>query len=212
LSRASADAAGNLWIGAYEYGLVWFTPKTQAFTIRKEGFEHNNVICAQESKDENGKRIIFIGTNDGVSVFYPDRNELTICRSFTMMVPRSRVCLMTSANRILWIATNDGVYKYRYRNAGIRTVGITPGVVRLPVQVTSILPVHPAVLTLLGLSHSGALSWKPASNQFRFLSFPADALTDKIRWIMGRPFAFTDKGYFYRGHPNRTFYNLETLR
>jgi ligand-binding sensor domain-containing protein len=195
LCKASGDAAGNLWIGGYEYGLVWYSPKTNEFKIRKEGFEHNNVICAQESKDENGKRVIFIGTNDGVSVFYPEKNELYHLPQFYNDGIKVKGMFDDRANCILWIATNDGVYKYRYRNAGIRTIGLAPGVVRLPVQVTSILPA-PGGSYLLGLSHSGALSWKPASNQFRFLPFPIDALTDKIRWIMDRPFAFTDKGIF----------------
>jgi ligand-binding sensor domain-containing protein len=195
LSKGSADSEGNLWIGAYEYGLVKFSPKTQEFSIRKEGFEHNNVICAQESKDENGGKMIFIGTNDGVSVYYPDRNELYHLPEFYNNGIKVKAMYDDKTNCILWIATSDGVYKYRYRNAGIRTIGITPGVVRLPAQVTSILPT-PDGIYLLGLSHSGALSWKPASNQFRFLPYPADVYTEKIRWIMDRPFAFTDKGIF----------------
>ena len=180
LCKASADAAGNLWIGGYEYGLIKFSPDSQTFSVRKAGFEHNNVVCVQESQDENGRKILFVGTNDGISVFYPDRNELYHLPEFYNNGIQVKDMCDDKANGILWIGTTNGVYKYRYRNAGIRTVAIPPNVVRLPVQVTSISPT-PTGTYLLGLSHSGVLDWKPATNQFELLPFPTDAFTQQIR-------------------------------
>ncbi|QMW01392.1 sensor histidine kinase [Spirosoma foliorum] len=195
LCKASADAAGNLWIGGYEYGLVWFSPETQSFSIRKEGFDHTNVVCVRESQDENGQKILFVGTDDGISIFYPDRNELYHLPEFYNNGTQVKDMCDDTANGILWIGTTEGVYKYRYRNAGIHTVNIPPTIVRLPVKVSSILPI-PTGDYLLGLSHSGALVWTSGTNHFQRLSYPVNALTQQLRWIQGRPFAFTDKGVF----------------
>ncbi len=195
LCKASADALGNLWIGSYEYGLVRFSPKEQSFSIRKAGFEHTNVVCAQETQDENGRKILFVGTDDGISVFYPDRNELYHLSEFYNNGIQVKDMYDDKVNGILWIGTRAGIYKYRYRNVGIRTVDLPAKVVRLPVQITSIMSA-PDGDYLLGLSHSGVLSWKQATNKFRLLPYPIDALTQQLRWILGRPFAFTNKGVF----------------
>ena len=195
LCKASADAEGNLWIGGYEYGLVHFSPADQTFSIKKEGFEHNNVVCVEESRDENGKKLLFVGTNDGVSVFYPDRNEIYHLPEFYNSGIRVKDMYNDKINGILWIGTSEGVYKYRYRNIGIKTVAIPSSIVRLPVQITSIEPASPGAF-MLGLSHSGMLEWKPSTNKFRLLPYPVNAFTQQLRWIQNRPFAFTDKGVF----------------
>ncbi len=195
LNKAAADAAGNLWIGGYEYGLVWFSPETYSFRIQKAGFEHKSVVCVEESLDENGRKMLFVGTDDGLSVYYPDRNALYHLSEFDNSGVQVKDMYNDQANGILWIGTRVGIYKYRYRNVGIRTVGLPQNVVRLPVQISSILPT-PDGNYLLGLSHSGVLHWKPATNQFRLLPFPINALTQQLRWIQGRAFAFTDKGVF----------------
>ncbi len=196
LCKAAADAAGNLWLGGYEYGLVWFSPKTHAFSLRKKGFEHTNVNCVQESLDENGHKILFVGTDDGISVFYPDRKTLYPLPEFDNTGVQIKDMFTDTANGILWIGTRDGVYKYRYRNVGIRTVAIPPTVVRLPVQITAIMATPTPDTYLLGLSHSGVLTWKPSTNQLRLLPYPIPAYTQQLRWIQGRPFAFTNKGIF----------------
>jgi ligand-binding sensor domain-containing protein len=195
LSKASADAAGNLWIGAYEYGLVRFSPRDQAFSISKTGFEHSTVACVQESLDENGRKMLLVGTESGVSVFYPDRNQLYHLPEFYKSGIQVKDMYNDLANGILWIGTRNGVYKYRYRNVGIRTIDLPADVVRLPVQVNSILPT-PTGTYLLGLSHSGVLNWIPQTNQFKLWPYPISAITQQLRWIQGRPFAFTDKGIF----------------
>lgn len=193
LSRASQDSAGNLWIGGYEYGLVKYSPADHSFNIRKTGFEQNSVLCVQESSDENGRRLLFIGTNDGISVLYPDSNELYHLPEFYNNGIKIKDMYDDKGNGILWIGTSEGIYKYRYRNIGIRTIAIPADVVRLPVQVTSIQPVARDKY-LLGLSHSGMLDWDASRNTFKLLRSPKDMFTDKVRLIADEAFAFTDKG------------------
>ncbi|NIJ51545.1 histidine kinase [Dyadobacter arcticus] len=195
LSKASSDAAGNIWIGGYAYGLIRYSPKDKSFSIRKAGFEHSNVLCVQESLDENGRKLLFVGTNDGVSVLYPESNELYHLPEFYNNGIKVNDMYDDKTNGILWIGTSEGVYKYRYRNIGIKTIAIPPNMVRLPVQVASILPME-AKTYLLGLSHSGVIKWNSGNNQFDLLRYPFNAITQQLRWINGRPFAFTDKGVF----------------
>ncbi|MCE6991481.1 two-component regulator propeller domain-containing protein [Dyadobacter sp. CY323] len=200
LCKASEDSKGDLWIGGYEYGLVHFSPKDGSFNIRKPGFEHNNVLCAQESLDENGRKLLFVGTSDGVSLLYPQTGALYHLPEFYNTGVQVKDMFDDRVNGILWIGTNEGVYKYRYRNAGITTAAIPADIVRLPVQVTTIQAIpddrRDAGRYLLGLSHSGVMEWKPSTHHFRLMRFPHNALTQQLRWINGRAYAFTDKGLF----------------
>ena len=196
LSRGSQDSAGNLWIGGCGYGLVKYSPSDHSFSIRKAGFEQNDVVCARESRDENGRKVIFVGTNDGVSVYYAERNELYHLPEFYNKGIRIKDMYDDSFNGILWIGTSDGIFKYRYRNTGVRTVAIPADVVRQPVQVSSIQPAQGGGYWL-GLSHSGVLHWLPSANRFKLYRYEQEeAFTNKIRTIQGRTFAFTEKGIF----------------
>ncbi len=196
LSRGSQDSAGNLWIGGYEYGLIKYSPSDHSFSIRKAGFEQNDVVCARESRDENGRKVIFVGTNDGVSVYYAERNELYHLPEFYNQGIRIKDMYDDATNGILWIGTSDGIFKYRYRNIGVRTVAIPAGVVRQPVQVSSIQPAKGGGYWL-GLSHSGVLHWLPSSNRFKLYRYgQEEAFTNKVRTIGGKAFVFTEKGIF----------------
>lgn len=196
LSRGSQDSAGNLWIGGYEYGLVKYSPSDHSFSIRKAGFERNDVVCARESRDENGRKVIFVGTNDGISVYYAERNELYHLPEFYNQGIRIKDMCDDATNGILWIGTSDGIFKYRYRNIGVRTVAIPAGVVRQPVQVSSIQPAQGGGYWL-GLSHSGVLHWLPSANKFKLYRYDQEeAFTNKIRTIGGKAFVFTEKGIF----------------
>lgn len=196
LSRGSQDSAGNLWISGYEYGLVKYSPSDHSFSIRKTGFEQNDVVCARESRDENGRKVIFVGTNDGVSVYYAERNELYHLPEFYNQGIRIKDMYDDVANGILWIGTSNGIFKYRYRNNGVRTVAIPASVVRQPVQVTSIQPALGGGYWL-GLSHSGVLHWLPSENRFKLHRYgQEEASANKVRTIGAKAFVFTEKGIF----------------
>lgn len=195
LERASQDADGTIWIGAYDGGLLRFRPDEMTFTFLTRGLENQNVICAQATLDENGRKLLLVGTEKGLSLFYPDRNEVFPLPDFYNRGIHVRSMLDDTANGILWIGTREGLYKYRYRNPGIRTVELPATAVSLPVEVTSPLQT-PDGNYLLGLSHTGALSWQPATNKFNLHPYPVNAYTYRLRWIQNRPMAFTDKGVF----------------
>jgi ligand-binding sensor domain-containing protein len=209
LETAFEDAQGHIWIGAYDGGLIRFSPPATGFSngsflVLKKEFANQNVICGQESVDANGRKLLFIGTEKGLSLYYPDQNVVYNPPEFQNKGIHVKAIYDDKANGILWIGTRKGLYKYRYRNPGIHTIGIPASAVRLEVEVTSPLPL-PDGNYLLGLSHSGALHWQPATNQFKLWPYPVSTYTQHLRWIQNRPVAFTDKGVFIGNPANGTF-------
>ena len=204
LEMAFADASGNIWIGGYDAGLIRFSPDGQSFLFLSNAFANQNVICGQESVDANGRKLLFIGTEKGLSLYYPDQNRVYHLPDFYNKGIHVKVMYDDKDNGILWIGTRKGLFKYRYRNPGIHTIDIPASAIRLPVEVTSPLQL-PDGRYLLGLSHSGALHWQPATNQFRLWPYPVSAYTYRLQWIQNRPVAFTDKGVFVGNPTNGRF-------
>jgi ligand-binding sensor domain-containing protein len=204
LEIASQDAQGTIWIGAYDGGILRFQPDDLSYVFMPKGFENQHVICVQESVDENGRKLLLVGTEKGISLFYPDKNEVYHLPDFYNKGIHVRAMYDDKDNGILWIGTREGVFKYRYRNPGIQTVDIPGNAVNLPVEVTSPLQL-PNGNYMLGLSHTGALLWQPATNRFSLRAYPRDAYTYRLRWIHNRPVAFTDKGVFAGGATTGNF-------
>ncbi|GAB3925197.1 two-component regulator propeller domain-containing protein [Larkinella terrae] len=195
LEKAFEDASGTIWMGGYDSGLIRFSPADSSFQFITKGLENQNVICGQETVDENGRRVLFIGTEKGASLYYPDQDKLYNLPEFYDKGIHVKDTYNDKDNGILWIGTREGIFKYRYRNLGIQTVNIPASVVRLPVEMTSALRIADGNFWL-GLSHTGALAWQPSTNQFRLSSYPVSAYTYRLRLIQNRPVAFTDKGLF----------------
>lgn len=195
LEKAFEDAKGNIWMGAYDSGLIRFSPADSSFLFVTKGLQNQNVICGQETVDENGRNVLLIGTEKGASLYYPDQDKLYNLPEFYDKGIHVKDIYDDKDNGILWIGTREGIFKYRYRNPGIHTVTIPANVVRLPVEITSPLQM-PDGNFWLGLSHTGALAWHPSTNQFRLSTYPINAYTYRLRMIQNRPVAFTDKGLF----------------
>ena len=180
------------------------------FLVLTKEFANQNVICGQESVDANGRKLLFIGTEKGLTLYYPDQNKVYNPPEFHNKGIHVKAIYDDKDNGILWIGTRKGLFKYRYRNPGINTVDIPASAVRLEVEITSPLQL-PDENYLLGLSHSGALHWQPSTNQFRLWPYPISAYTYHLRWIRNRPVAFTDKGVFVGNPVNGTFMALPAL-
>ena len=209
LEKAFEDSQGNIWLSAYDSGLIRFSPSTAlsgdtSFVFRKEGFQGQNVTCGRESVDENGRNFFVIGTENGISLYYPEQNKVYHLPEFYNKGIHVKDIYDDKGNGILWIGTREGLFKYRYRNPGIRTVELPATAIRLPVAVTSFLQM-PVGNYLLGLSHSGVLAWQPATNQFKLRAYPVTAYTYQLRLIQNRPMAFTDKGVFVQNSTTGNF-------
>ncbi|QMW01087.1 sensor histidine kinase [Spirosoma foliorum] len=214
LEMAFQDTKGTIWIGAFDAGLLRFSPPAElpqvdgfgnsSFSFLSKEFANQNVICGQESVDANGRKLLFIGTEKGLSLYYPDENKVYHLPEFYDKGIHVKVMYDDKDNGILWIGTRKGLIKYRYRNPGIHTIDIPASAVRLPVEVTSSLQLADKRF-LLGLSHSGALAWQSTTNQFRLWPYPTSTYTHRLQWIQNRPMAFTDKGVFVGNPSTETF-------
>ncbi|GAB3690965.1 hypothetical protein GCM10027592_08640 [Spirosoma flavus] len=203
-SQAFEDGGGAIWLGSSDRGLVRYVPTSGQFTYFRRGFENQNVICGVESQDENGKRVLFVGTSNGVIVLYPETNELIrLTEFYNKGIPIKRI-QDDKENGILWLSTLNGLYKYRYRNPGIRTINIPANVIQLPVGINSVVQ-QSADTYFLGLSHTGVLRWNLANNQFMQLPYPVSTSTNGLRLLGGKLYAFANKGLFVTDVVNPRF-------
>lgn len=75
MSKASADPDGFLWIGTYNYGLIKYDPQTNGVELFNTGRLSNQIVSVEEGWDENGKRILWVGDEEGLGIFRPDQKK-----------------------------------------------------------------------------------------------------------------------------------------
>ncbi|GAB3318771.1 hypothetical protein GCM10027299_10660 [Larkinella ripae] len=183
-SRGSIDADGILWIGTYGKGLLRFDPKTETYGFLKTPETQNWVTCVQEGRDENGRRLLWVGDDKGLLVFRPEQQRFFRLERVRPEPFYVYTLYCDSATGILWAGTSDGVLKYNARDNLIRTLALPPDLVRQPVIVKVIKADRsdPTGQTFwLGLSHSGFVRWHRPSNQFTLIRYPHE--TPETMWI-----------------------------
>jgi ligand-binding sensor domain-containing protein/serine phosphatase RsbU (regulator of sigma subunit) len=103
-----ADKIGNIWFGTTSDGLIKFNPSTKRFTQFTETSGINNNFIRAINEDIQGN--IYVGTNTGICKI----NTLGIIEKVN--IPRQENVAFTDIipdnKNNLWMATNEGVYKY----------------------------------------------------------------------------------------------------
>jgi ligand-binding sensor domain-containing protein len=184
LSRGCIDADGTIWVGTYGEGLLKIDPRTEEYTFFKLTESQNRITCVQEGKDENGRRVIWVGDERGLLVFRPEQQ-----RFFRLERVRPEpfyifTLYQDQQNGILWVGTSDGVLKYNPRDNLIRTLPLPANLVHQPVLVKVITPDRQDTTGQtfwLGLSHTGLLRWHRPTNQFTLIRYPDEA--PETMWI-----------------------------
>ncbi|AUD01082.1 sensor histidine kinase [Spirosoma pollinicola] len=178
LSQGCVDSEGTLWIGAYGHGLLRVDPETEQYTFFKLPNEPNRITCVEEGKDENGKRVLWVGDENGLLAFRADQEQFYRITNLQSGPFQTNVLFRDSGSEILWIGTTNGVFTYNPLDNLIRTVTIPPSLIRQPVLVNVILADQQDTTGQtfwLGLSHTGILRWHRPTNQFTLIRFPHDA-------------------------------------
>jgi signal transduction histidine kinase/ligand-binding sensor domain-containing protein len=187
LSQAIADQEGNLWIGTYNFGLLKFNPKKKEFKDFPTGRVANQVVSLSEGIDENGKRILWVGDEQGLGIFRPDQEKFYF---FSDILPKTFAVNYIYRNEmdgVVWFCTSNGVIKYHPQSNVIQ--GITFPATLLSDKL-SVNVIHqdqrPGYqhLFYFGLSNNFLLRWDRAENEFISIRYPAGAAETK--WIRQR--------------------------
>lgn len=195
LSRGCIDADGVLWLGTYGRGLLRVDPRRETFTFFNLARLQNHVTCVQEGYDENGRRLLWVGDQQGLLVFRPEQRRffrLSDIHSGPFYVH----CLYRDpAQGILWMGTSNGLFKYNPQENLIRTIALPPGLVKSPVQINTITADQrdsTGQTFWLGLSHTGFVRWNRLHNQFSLIRYPNPS--SETKWLVQ-----TDDGRLWIG-------------
>jgi len=135
LLTLTAGSGGKLWIGTWGVGLLSLNLKTERFSVypvhEKDtlSLAGNMVHVIYETRDSTG-RILWVGTNKGLSYMRPDGPSCGKFRHITMKngLPSNIIYGILQDNRgFLWISTNMGLSRYDPLSGRIKNFDIYDG-------------------------------------------------------------------------------------
>lgn len=186
-SGASADQNGYLWIGSYNFGLIKYDPRTDGIETFETGRLANQIVTVEEGWDENGKRILWVGDEQGLGIFRPDQKKFFF---FPSILPESyevNQIFRDPEDGIVWICTSSGIIKYHPMSNVIQSISIPFPVLSNSLSVNVIhqdeRPGNEHIF-YLGMSNNVLLRWDRIANQFSRINYPADAA--ETRWLVQR--------------------------
>ncbi|MBB3836077.1 ligand-binding sensor domain-containing protein [Runella defluvii] len=188
------DIHGNVWVGSHHGTLTRIAPNDH-LTHFSSGFENADILCGVDVADLNGQHLLLLGTETGLRAFYPEQQRVYSFPAFYKSGIPIKTFFDDKENGLLWMGTKMGLYKYRYKNIGIRTFHIAHKAVNAPVTITSILPL-PNGHYLLGLSHTGVLKWAPETQAIQLFPLPKSEYIHRLRWIGNQAVALSDNGIY----------------
>lgn len=214
-SKGCVDQRGILWIGSFNRGLIRYDPVSDAYEEIPTGRISNQVKDVIEGWDDEGKRILWIGDDQGLGIFRVEQNKFYF---FQNVFPESfevNDLFRDPTHGIVWACTSEGIVKYHPKSNMIKTVAIPPDIVSFPVTVKCFLLDNqdPSGNTYyLGLSHTGILKWNAITNEFILIRYPASSA--ETCWLMQRDgkiwagtnrWDYTRPGIFVYDPSNRRF-------
>lgn len=183
MATACVDTAGVVWVGTYNHGLLRYDPQEDMFRLIATGRRSNAVLALAEGVDENGRRIFWIGDDQGLGVFRPEQEQFYF---FAPVLERPYEVhdIYRDPDGIVWVCTSDGVIRYHPKSNMIQSIPLPAGLVSFPVMVEVVMPdaVRQDVV-YLGLSHTGLLRWDRSANTFGLIQYPGAGHAE-ARWMV----------------------------
>lgn len=184
LSKGFVDREGILWLGTFDIGLVRYDTRDGSHQAFRTGRINNEVRDVEEGIDEYGKRILWVGDENGLGIFRPDQQKFYYFTDIMDEPYEVNDIYRDPTDGIVWVSTSKGIIKYHPRGNIIRTRLIPEELVRHPVEVNVVIqdirPDHSDTY-YLGLSHTGMIAWNRVSDRFTLIPYPsANANT---RWM-----------------------------
>jgi signal transduction histidine kinase/ligand-binding sensor domain-containing protein len=182
-AAACAGDDGSLWLGSYNYGLIRYDIRRNTWRQFLTGRRSNQVNSVVPGHDENGRAILWVGDNQGLGVFRPDRGQFYF---FADVLPKPyevNYIYRDPENGIVWTCTSEGIIKYNPESNLIRTLLLPPGLVSSPVTVNAVVcDPQDSSLVYLGLSHTGMVRWNRHTNEFTLVRYPNESA--ETRWLV----------------------------
>jgi ligand-binding sensor domain-containing protein/serine phosphatase RsbU (regulator of sigma subunit) len=103
-----ADKIGNIWFGTIQYGIIKYNPSTGRFSYFSTTNGLKNVFVRAINEDIQGN--IYVGTITGISKITPAGiiEKVNILKEDNVAF----TAIISDNKNNLWLASNNGVYKY----------------------------------------------------------------------------------------------------
>jgi len=117
-SKGYLDGQGNLWMGAWDAGLIKFDTKTQKFDVWSHQTDDTHFlpykIIMDILPDDNGN-LWLANKEGGLTIFDPSKNKFAnypVDWKSDTKLSGSAIALFRDKSGIFWIGTENGIYKY----------------------------------------------------------------------------------------------------
>jgi len=179
--RGFIDKDDRLWVAVVGRGLLMYDTKTENY--KTYGTPNGVLLTVCEGADEQGKRILWVGSDSGLGIFRPDTEQFFF---FDHLIPRKyEVHDVVQSHRtgIFWICTSEGILKYDPHNQFIKTNRIAAN--NQPVNAMLADKSDPTGQTVwLAVAFQGLYKWNRVTNKTQFYKFPQYGNLFEATWLI----------------------------
>lgn len=179
--KGFVDKDDLLWVPIAGLGLMRYDLKTgQKKVYACPDF---SLLTAYEGKDEQGKRIFWIGSQSGLGIFRPDTGKFFF---FENLISQKKYIVydivQSRHNGIVWICTSEGILKYDPDGQFIKTNRV--GKIAQPVNAMLRDRSDPTGETFwIAVAFQGLYKWNQRTNQTTFFEFPQYSDQTESVWL-----------------------------
>ncbi len=127
ISALLCDSKGDMWVGGWGGGLCRFNEKDNTFTRFLHETDNpksliSNIVHTIHESVQDGKRILWVGTNSGVSYMDPDAPGKGFRHIGNGTVLGNNVIygILDDDDGRIWFSSNLGIFRYNPENMRIR--------------------------------------------------------------------------------------------
>jgi ligand-binding sensor domain-containing protein/two-component sensor histidine kinase len=185
-AKAYADAYGFLWFATVSDGLIKYNTRDGAYKIYGAGKDNQSMLSVAEGIDEYGKRILWIGHQDGLGIFRPEQEKFYYFDGIFSGSYEVNDIYRDPENGIVWACTSEGIIKYHPKSNSFQSVMLPSNLVGSSTSVNAVVQDNfNKKIFYLGLSHTGMLRWDRTTNTFTLIKYPQGGSAD-TRWMIQR--------------------------
>ncbi len=171
----------KLWVAVEGQGLLLYDTRTEQSKIY--AYRDFVLLTVCEGADERGKRIFWVGSDNGLGIFRPDTQQFTF---FDNLIPQKydvNDIVQSRKTGILWVCTSEGLLTYDPHNQFIKT-NLIPAKLQ-PVKAILSDKSDPTGQTFwLAVAYQGLYKWNRLTNKTTFYEFPQNSNFLEATWLI----------------------------